>query len=173
MYALQGNTRCRQTLLCHILYYHSVIWGIDIGGLLSQTATICLFVFKLFPSSKEYETLWAYQTQCMYSCGWITPTKICVRTVIWCLSHQWSREGKLWKPVTRKLLNGIEIWFHIRVELFEICMWSTLWHAVGQGVLWRCLQLAPYPLTPRILGRKGAKVGLHESDPWALDPHGN
>ena len=51
--------------------------------------------------------------------------------------------------------------------------WSTLWHAVGQGVLWRCLKLASYPLTPRILGGKGAKVGLHESDPWALDPHGN
>ena len=28
-----------------------------IGRLLSQTATIYLFVFKLFPSSKEYETL--------------------------------------------------------------------------------------------------------------------
>ena len=94
----------------------------NIGRLLSQTATICLFVFKLFPCSKQYETLWTYQTRCIYSCGLITPTKICIRNVIWCLSHQWSREGKLWRPITRKLLNGTEIWFHIRVELFQICM---------------------------------------------------
>ena len=33
----------------------------------------------------------------------------------------------------------------------SLYVWHTLWHAVGQGVLWRCLNLAPYPRTHRAL----------------------
>ena len=99
---------------------------IYIGGLLSQRAIICLYVFKLFPSSKTHEILWAYQTQCMYSYGLITPINFFVCKVICCLSRQWSREGKLWRPVTHKVLNRIKIWFHIHVDLFKIYLLSNL-----------------------------------------------
>ena len=41
--------------------------------------------------------------------------------------------------------DGRWFWFrwNIRSPPKTLLTWSTLWHAVGQGFLWRCLKLAP------------------------------
>ena len=132
---LAGAVSTSGPCVCNVTAHDSYVRASDrshlifncmfIGRLLSQSK-LRLRWTKLFPSSNKYELLWSYQTQCMCSYGIFSLAKKCVLNVIWCLSYRWSRKDKLWRPVTHKVLNGIEIWLHTRVAMSPIFLFITL-----------------------------------------------
>ena len=96
------------------------------GGLFSQRTKTKAWVDKIVPMlQKNRNFVNLSNTMHIFLWNFFLGKIFCSRCDS-VMSHRWSREAKLWRPVTQEILSWIEIWLHIRVALSKIFLQISL-----------------------------------------------